>query len=540
MKRTGSVPLIGTGRLGPKEGSRIDERSASQKLRLHERLALISLIDEGIRQGSPKSPLVGDLFNDLWDLVHNTVSGSKVNRLRPEDSHNGFKVIEVNAESGETLGHLNMLYLRKPIPCYYLVYVEVAMHFRNKGVGNRILRYFREFLDDKSTVGILDNIIPEEDPTYYIYEKQSWQPLETLIGNNHSKPQGYMVYIPPRLKGRDLREPLIRVVHHLTRKREVIDMRDNQVMVQRTIAEFKDLHSALMTYFEAEIEKGAPSSLMRFMFTRFVTKFVAFRRRIESLLGYTGGESLEQISLTPDIAALPIQSYAPYEQEFNPSLVTGDMDLYAKLPPQFRKHPARMIESLPNYGRPNLITYLQDHDLTEAYTLTIGDLLALGFDPTRLKEISLDGKDFIFERIQTKQLPELRKKDTLLQAVGREMPGTRARNAALKTNPPLLVIRDRGNAYVLRRKVEGVHWEEAIEQIYRAPHLKTLNHTLNLQGMVRTAVGEALEMVCERFEVEGLDPNEHLACFVSWNLETNRPLLQIDSAGTFLNTIWLA
>ncbi|MFP3911778.1 MAG: GNAT family N-acetyltransferase [Desulfobacteraceae bacterium] len=540
MKGTNSVSISEDGCTRPKVNGRVEERPASRKLRLNERLALIGLIDEGIRQGSPKSPLVGDLFNDLWELVNQTVSGSKVSRLSPEDSRNGFRVIEVHAESGEILGHLNMLYLRKPIPCYYLVYVEVAAPFRNQGVGNRILRYFREFLDRKSTVGILDNIIPEEDPTYHIYEKQSWQSFETVIGNNKATPEGYMIYIPPRLRGRDLREPLIKVVHHLIRKREVIDMRDNEVMVQRTIAEFKDLHSALMTYFEEEIQKDTPSSLMRFMFTRFVTKFVAFRRRIESLLGYTGGESLEQISLTPRIAALPIQSYAPYEQEFNPNLVTGDMDLYAKLPAQFRKHPARMIESLPNYGRPNLVTWLKAHGLTESYTLTIGDLLALGFDPTRLKEISLDGGEFIFERIQTKQLPQLRRKNALLQEVDAKLPGARVKNAPLKTNPPLLVIRDRGNAYVLRQKVAGIHWEEAVEQICGAPHLKRLNRALNLRGMVRASVGCAMEAVSESVDVRGADPDELLACFVSWDLKTNRPLLQVDPSGAFLHTVWLA
>jgi hypothetical protein len=507
---------------------------------INERLALIGLIDEGIRHGSKESPLVADLFNNLWELVSKTVSGSKVNRVSHQDSPNGFKVIEVNAETGKNLGRLNMLYLRKPIPCYYLVYVEVAEPFRNKGVGNRILSHFRAFLDSKSTVGILDNIIPQDDPTYDIYEKQDWQPMEAIIGEALSGTQGYMIYIPRRLKGRDLRESLVKAVHHLIRKREVIDMRDNEVMVQRTIAEFKALHAALMTYFAEEIREGSPSSLMRFMFTRFVTKFIAFRRRIETLLGYTGGESLDQISLKPEIAELPAQSYAPSEMESTPHLVTGDTDLYSALPENLRRHPARFIESLPNYRRPNLANWLRARGLTEDHTLTIGDLLELGFDPTRLKEISLGGKAFIFERIQTKQLPDLKQKEALLKHVGVTLPGTRVKNALMKTNPPLLVIRDRGNAYVLRGKVSGIHWEEALEQIYRESQLKVLDDSLSLRRLIRTTVGRAMERVSESLESEAGNPNDLLACFVSWNLETNRPLVQIDPAGTFLNTIWLA
>ncbi len=145
-------------------------------LTIGDRLALINLIDEGMRQKSSDSPMVADLFSDLWTLVGSTVSGSKIDRLKPEDSPNGFHVVEVNAESGENIGRLNMLYLKKPLPSYYLVYVEVSAPFRRKGVGARILDYFGEFLVKKSALGVLDNIIPEDDPTYSIYEKLGWRP----------------------------------------------------------------------------------------------------------------------------------------------------------------------------------------------------------------------------------------------------------------------------------------------------------------------------------------------------------------------------
>ncbi|MFH1293007.1 MAG: MBL fold metallo-hydrolase, partial [Pseudomonadota bacterium] len=90
--------------------------SSNKQIGLSERLGLISLIDEGMRLGSAGCPIIADLFNDLWDLVNATVSGSKINSLKPEESNNGFKVFEINAETGENLGSLNMLYLKKPIP----------------------------------------------------------------------------------------------------------------------------------------------------------------------------------------------------------------------------------------------------------------------------------------------------------------------------------------------------------------------------------------------------------------------------------------
>ena len=55
-------------------------------------------------------------------------------------------------------------------------------------------------------------------------------------------------------------------------------MRDNEEMVRQTIAEFKELHAALLvTYFEADLKEGTLHiPLMRFMFTRYVTKLIAF------------------------------------------------------------------------------------------------------------------------------------------------------------------------------------------------------------------------------------------------------------------------
>ena len=255
-------------------------------LSLSERLGLVALIDEGMRLGLPEAPMVADLFNDLWDLMNATVSGSRLDRLKPEDSKNGLRLFEINAESGENLGRLNLLYLKKPIPCYYLVYVEVAAPFRKRGLGTRILKSFRDFLADKSALGVLNNIIPSEDPTYDIYLKQSWKPIQTIVGNSLlDKNDHYMIFIPPALEGKDLKEPVLRLLYHLKRRLTVIHVRENEIMVERTIAEFRDLYQTLLTYFEPEIRKGEASPFMRFIFTRFVTKLIAFRRRIGNLRG---------------------------------------------------------------------------------------------------------------------------------------------------------------------------------------------------------------------------------------------------------------
>jgi len=512
-----------------------------KKLRISDRLGLIGLIEEGVRTHSSESPLVSDLFDNLWHLVHKTVSGSKIDRLEPEQTQKGFRMIEINAATGENLGRLNMLYLKKPIPCYYLVYVEVAAPFRKKGLGNRILDHFRRFLAEKSALGLLDNIIPDDDPTYDIYSKQAWEPLEAVIGDALSKRhRNYMIHIPPRFQGRDLREPVLRLVHHLERKRTAIEMRDNELMVQRTIAEFKDLYHALLSYFETQIKNGEADPLMRFMFTRFVTKLISFRRRMGELIGYTGGESMEQITLAPAIAQMTLQSYAPAELATKPQSLCGDTSLLKRLPVALQEQPARFIESLPNYARPSLVGWLHRHALSPSDRLTIGNLMDLGFDPTRLKELAIDGEEFIIERIQARQLQDLEKKKDMLRCLSHILSGTRLRGARLRTNPPLLTIRDRGNAYVLRRKINGIHWEEALEQLQVAPSLKALNESIQADRKIRAGVRDAFALAARRLNLPHEEVLEHLTCFVSWDLKGNHPGFVVEPTGTFLESLWLA
>ncbi|MBU2551959.1 MAG: hypothetical protein KKB20_26350 [Proteobacteria bacterium] len=511
------------------------------RLSINDRLSLISLIDEGIRLGSSDSPKVADLFGNLWQLVGATVSGSKIDRLAPELTPKGFRVFEINADSGENLGRLNMIYLKKPIPCYYLVFVEVAPPFRRKGLGNRILEYFRGFLKEKSAVGILDNIIPEDDPTYDIYAKQAWEPIEDVIGEGLTDPEdNYMVFIPPCLRGKDIRGPLVKLIHHLKRKRAVIDMRDNEVMVGRTIAEFREVFGALRAYFGPEIDRGETSRLMCFMFTRFVTKLIAFRRRIGELIGYTGGDSLEQIILPGEIAVLPVQSYAPRELDSRPLSWFGEEDLWVRLPEDLKQRPARFIESLPDYQRPSLINWRRDRGGEPGRTMTLGDLMDLGFDPTRLKEIAVDGRDYIFERIQVRQVEELRRKKEILERLASEMPGARVKNARLGANQVRLVILDSGNAYVLRRKVEGIHWEEAVEQLQTTEELKKVNASTRIDRLILATVRKVNQTVARKLDLDEKMVQDQMTCFVSWDLAGNRPRLLIDYAGTSLDAVWMA
>ena len=186
------------------------------------------------------------------------------------------------------------------------------------------------------------------------------------------------------------------------------------------------------------------------------------------------------------------------------------------------------------------MAWLDERGKSYSNALTLGDLMDLGFDPTRLKEITIDGEEFIFERVQARQLPGLKKKNKLLDRIATEMSGATFSSAPLKTNPVLLVIRDRGNAYVLRRKIIAIHCEEAIDQLQTHPRLKDLNATLHTDRLLLTTVRMAHEAIADQLGLEKETIHDQLTTFVSWNLKNNQPKMVIDFEGTSLESIWMA
>jgi len=221
-------------------------------------------------------------------------------------------------------------------------------------------------------------------------------------------------------------------------------------------------------------------------------------------------------------------------------VVSGDKEWWSMLPDMLRRHPARFIESLPNYNRPSLVSWLKKRGMFSTDKLTLGDLLNLGFDPTRLKEIVIDHEKFIFDRMQARQLEELDKRGALLKRIHLEMGYARPRKAQLRVNPPLLTIQDRGNLYVLRRKVGGIHWEEAIEQLHGAPHLKSMNGATNVDAVILGTVRNTNKMISETLGLPEEAVADSLTCFVPWDLENNQPRLMIDFTSVYLESVWMA
>lgn len=519
----------------------IEKKIMEAGLGLKEALSLIEMTREDVPRESIQIPASGRLFSTLDRLTHSTIKGSRIKRFRSNGPNKPFQVFEVYTEQGEVLAYLNMLYLRKPLPCYYLVYVEVTPSFRGQGLGNRILEVFRDYVEEKGALGLLDNIIPPEDPTFDIYNKLGWFSLGRLIDFGEDLDRDhYMLYLPPGLKKTHFDLKLPKLIFNLKKKRPVIEMQDNELMVQRTIQEFNQIYLALERIFQKEKEGGRSTLLMRFMFTKFTTRLLGFQRRIQELLGYTGGESLKQINLSREVRSLPIQPYLLDPETTDIELV-GDRSLWDSLPKVIQLNPARAIEELPLYQRPFLKQWMKEKNRTEPLRLTIADLLELGFDPTRLREFLLQDQIYMFERLSPILLVETEKRKNLLERIEKKIHGARIGQAQVKINPPLLWLQDQGNGYILRKKVDGIHWEEAVFQLRQNPSLRFLNQHLSLDRKITGTITGIMGWIKEHIRLPERGEIQDLAWFIPWNLERNSPLFSIDPANVpYLEQIWIA
>ena len=518
----------------------IGERIKKSGIGLKDALAVVDMtLRDQITGPAVRSPY--DAFMGLNKLIDRTVRGTKIERFKPQRGRPPFHSLEISSERGDVLGYLNMVYLKKLIPCYYLVYVEVLPPFRGRGLGNKVLQTFMTFVEGKKAVGLLDNIIPPEEPTYEIYTKLGWKSVKEYVGDGITNGDGnYMVFVPESIKAPDLSNELVKILFSLRRKRSVIDMHDNEDMVKRSIQEFRSVYEALASLFHTELVSGDSTPLMCFMFTRFTTKLIGFRRRIASLLGYTGGESLEQISLSEQITALPIQPYSPWKLEKDKDGMWGEETILHRFPRKLKEEPTLFVEALPLYRRPYLSGWMERKGNQHCRQLKIYDLLELGFDPTKLREFHNDGVNYVFERLSPRFLPHLERRKRCLMKIDQLTRGMRLHGTAIQTNPPLVIFRDRGNIYSLRRKVEGIHLQEAIDQLRISPYLIKMNGAVGIDRAMIKTVNHIREWLARKLGPGFWDEIEELSYFIPWNSERNMPKILMDASGVSLDTLWIS
>jgi len=172
--------------------------------------------------------------------------------------------------------------------------------------------------------------------------------------------------------------------------------------------------------------------------------------------------------------------------------------------------------------------------------LQVSDLLELGFDPTKLREFHHDGMDYIFERVSLAFRPSIEKSINFLAKITESFSINQFRNLRVHVNPPLAVVQDRGNLYVLRKKVDGIHSEEALDQLRTYPYLKTMNREVGIDRTIVATMNEINKGLMKVFGSRHQNEIENLAFFVPWDLEGNIPKLTVNITGISLDTVWIA
>ena len=173
-------------------------------------------------------------------------------------------------------------------------------------------------------------------------------------------------------------------------------------------------------------------------------------------------------------------------------------------------------------------------------SLKISDLLDLGFDPTRLREFHHEGVDYIFERISPHFLNSLVKKRRFLKKIERYVSTLKFQGVDLRINPILLIFQDRGNIYALREKVEGIHSDEAFDQLRTSAYLREMNRAVGIDRTMIMTINDIKKWLEKRFNSPFRQEIEDLTYFFPWDIEKNIPRIHVDTSGVSLDRIWIA
>ena len=184
---------------------------------------------------------------------------------------------------------------------------------------------------------------------------------------------------------------------------------------------------------------------------------------------------------------------------------------------------------------------MEETGVSSSDMLTIGDLMDLGVRPHEAQGDHHQWGGLYFRARAGQATPGTAEKERCSGPNrGRGRRGEGQKRHSRGTNPPLLVIRDRGNGYVLRRKIHGIHWEEAVEQLQTLPSLKALNASVKVDRIIKATVKKLQNKLQSEANVEEELESASLAYYVSWDLEGNRPRVVVDMSGTFLESVWVA
>lgn len=135
---------------------------------------------------------------------------NKIKYIPPEESHPSpeYYAHTLKLEiKGQEIGYAHIKYITKPFPLYYVEYLEVYKEYKGEKYGREILLEINKFIDKRRKLGILFNIIHEEDKPLVagMYERNGWKEI-----NN----SGWYFYNLPKNFNSKLLDKAISVIKH--------------------------------------------------------------------------------------------------------------------------------------------------------------------------------------------------------------------------------------------------------------------------------------------------------------------------------------
>jgi hypothetical protein len=88
--------------------------------------------------------------------------------------------------------------------------------------------------------------------------------------------------------------------------------------------------------------------------------------------------------------------------------------------------------------------------------------------------------------------------------------------------------------------VEGIHSQEAFDQLRTSPHLGEMNRAVGIDRMMVRTITAIKKWLAERFKSRFREEIEDLTYFFPWDIERNIPRIRVDITGISLDTIWIA
>ena len=92
----------------------------------------------------------------------------------------------------------------------------------------------------------------------------------------------------------------------------------------------------------------------------------------------------------------------------------------------------------------------------------------------------------------------------------------------------------------MRKKVEGVHSQEAFDQLKTSPRLREMNEAVGVDRTMVKTMNEIKKWLETRFRSRFKQEIEDLTYFLPWDIETNFPRVRVEVSGISLDTVWIA